>query len=71
MADAMNSIPCKYLRTKSMYILTSPEEALADKDDTNTSPCFFWCNRTQTAVGHDDRPVHKAACIPTRSCFEQ
>jgi hypothetical protein len=54
-----------------MYVLAAPEEAFADQADTNTSPCFFWCNRTQTAVGHDDRPVHKHACIPTRSCFEE
>ena len=53
-----------------MYVGTTPEEAFADKEGERVTPCHFWCNRTQTVVGVDDRPVHKDACVPGRSCFE-
>ncbi|MGA2685480.1 MAG: hypothetical protein ABSF51_10545 [Verrucomicrobiota bacterium] len=67
----MNQTFCRHLRTKSLYIGTPPEEAFADKEDGRVTPCHFWCNRTQTVVGLDDRPVHKDACRPSRSCFEE
>jgi hypothetical protein len=67
----MNHFVCKNLRTKSMYTLATPEEALADKEGSSGSPCHFWCNLTQTVVGADDRPVHKQACNPSRRCYEE
>jgi hypothetical protein len=67
----MNPVFCKHLRTKRMYVDATPEEAFADKEDGQTTPCHFWCNLTQTVVGVDDRPVHKHACKPSRSCFEE
>ena len=54
-----------------MFIGATQEEAFADKDDGRTMPCNFWCNRTQTVVGVDDRPVHKTDCRPPRSCYEE
>ena len=54
-----------------MFIGATPEEAFADKEDEHATPCHFWCNLTQTVVGVDDRPVHKDACQPSRSCFEE
>lgn len=54
-----------------MYIDATPDEAFADKEDGQTTPCHFWCNLTQTVVGVDDRPVHKSACAPGRTCFEK
>jgi hypothetical protein len=62
---------CKHLRTKSLYIGATQQEAFADKEGEYVTPCHFWCNRTQTVVGVDDRPVHKAACVQGRSCFEE
>ncbi len=67
----MNVIFCKHLRTKKMYVDTTPEEALADKEGMEASTCHFWCNRTQTVVGPDDERVHKTTCSPSRSCFEE
>jgi hypothetical protein len=67
----MNPVFCKHLRTKSMYVGATPEEAFADKDSAEASPCHFWCNLTQTVVGVDDRPVHKDMCKSSRSCFEE
>jgi hypothetical protein len=67
----MERIFCKHLRTKSLYVGATPAEAFAEKEGEQLTPCHFWCNRTQTVVGLDDRPVHKSACIPGRSCFEQ
>jgi hypothetical protein len=67
----MNDIFCKHLRTKKMFTGATPEEAFADKEGEHVTPCHFWCNRTQTVVGVDDRPVHKSACRPGRPCFEE
>jgi hypothetical protein len=52
-----------------MYVDATPEEAFADKEGEHVTPCHFWCNRTQTVVGVDDRAVHKGKS--SRSCFEE
>jgi len=62
---------CKHLRTKSLFIGRRPEEAFAEKEGDDVTPSHFWCNRTQSVVGVDGRPAHKAACSPSRSCFEK
>jgi hypothetical protein len=67
----MNLTICKHLRTKKMYVEATVEEALAEKSGAEASPCHYWCNRTQTVAGPDDRPVHKAACGPARSCYQE
>ena len=68
----MNSTYCKHLRTKSLFVGATPEEAFADKEGADVTPCHFWCNLTQREVGVDDRPVHKQNCNnPSRSCFEE
>jgi hypothetical protein len=67
----MNDVFCKHLRTKKMFTGATPEEAFADKQGEQVTPCHFWCNRTQTVVGVDDQPVHKSVCTPDRTCFEQ
>ena len=67
----MSQTFCKHLRTKTLFTGATPEEAFADKADGHTTPCHFWCNRTQTVVGLDDQPVHKHVCTPGRSCFEE
>ncbi|MDE3068624.1 MAG: hypothetical protein KGJ60_13900 [Verrucomicrobiota bacterium] len=67
----MSQTICKHLRTKRIYIDATPEEAFADKNGAEASPCHFWCNLTQTVVGADDRPAHKATCNASRRCFEE
>lgn len=67
----MNTVFCKHLRTKKMYTGATVAEAFADKHGEYTTPCHFWCNRTQTVVGQDDQPVHKNSCIPGRICYEE
>jgi hypothetical protein len=67
----MNNIVCKHLRTKKMFTGATPAEAFADKAGEDVTPCHFWCNRTQSAVGVDDQPVHKNVCAPGRTCFEE
>ncbi len=66
----MNPVYCKHLRTKKLYIADTPEVAFSAPEDVQGTACHFWCNLTQTVVGVDDRPVHKHACQPSRSCFE-
>ncbi len=67
----MSPIFCKHLRTKKMFTGATTEEAFADKHGDEVTPCHFWCNRTQSVAGVDDQPVHKNACKPSRSCFEE
>jgi hypothetical protein len=68
----MSQTFCKHLRTKSLYTGSTAEEAFADKRGEHVTPCHFWCNRTQSVVGVDDRPVHKTSCSDTtRSCFQE
>jgi len=61
---------CKHLRTKSMFVGSTPEEAFAEKEGEHITPCHFWCNLTQTVTGADDRLVHKSSCNESRQCFE-
>jgi hypothetical protein len=66
----MNTNFCRHLRTKSMYLGRTTEEAFAQKKIEEATPCHVWCNRTQSVVGVDDRPVGKNVCNSTRPCFE-
>jgi hypothetical protein len=65
--------PCRFLRSKTMYIPQVGEvEAIAPtKDATADAACHYWCNRTLTEVGFDDQPVHRDVCRPGRACFEE
>jgi hypothetical protein len=67
----MNMIFCQHLRTKKMFTGATADEAFAEKHDEHVTPCHYWCNRTQTAVGVDDQPVHKNVCTPSRTCFAE
>jgi hypothetical protein len=67
----MNANRCRHLRTKKMYTAAHPDEAFAEKVGENVTPCHFWCNLTQSAVGADDQPAHQETCTPGRSCFEE
>ena len=67
----MSQTFCKHLRTKKMFTGATTEEAFADKRGDEVTPCHFWCNRTQSVVGVDDRPAHKNSCDESRSCFEE
>lgn len=66
----MNPTYCRHLRTKKMFTGATAEEAFAEKHGENMTPCHFWCNRTQSVVGVDDKQVHKNTCQEGRSCFE-
>ena len=61
--------PCLHLRTKRMYIPALAENAAQD-DAHSGDQSFYWCNKTLTALGVDDDPVHPCACRPGRSCHE-
>jgi len=54
-----------------MFTGATADEAFAEKHDEHVTPCHYWCNRTQTAVGVDDQPVHKNVCTPSRTCFAE
>ena len=63
------SQPCRHLRTKRMYIPALAEGALDLEQDTNDQS-FYWCNKTLSALGRDDRPAHPCVCQPGRTCHE-
>jgi hypothetical protein len=62
-------VPCRYLRTKKMYVPAQEDAAFSNKFDPNSfSHC--WCNRTMTEIGEDDKLVSFRACLsPERSCY--
>ncbi|HUK81989.1 MAG TPA: hypothetical protein VLZ12_05085 [Verrucomicrobiae bacterium] len=66
----MNERPCKHLRTKKLFIPEDATEAFAEQTE-HGAEAFFWCNRTLTHVGVDDRPVHVKLCVRGRCCFEE
>ena len=61
------SVPCRHLRTKRMYVPALAEGAL---DHEQNDQSFYWCNRTLSALGLDDNTVHPCVCQPGRSCHE-
>jgi len=65
----IQSVPCRHLRTKKMYIPALADGAL-DMEPSADDQSFYWCNRTLTALGRDDNPVHPCVCQPGRSCHE-
>ncbi len=62
---------CKHLRTKKMFTVATLEEALQPETPAHELTCHFWCNKTQTVVGADDRPAHREICNASRRCFEE
>jgi hypothetical protein len=67
------SAPCRFLRNKKMFVPRAGEDdAVAPPEGAGAdSACHYWCNRTLTEVGLDDRPVHRDVCGPGRVCFEE
>lgn len=47
-----------------------PEDVLEREEDNTVSACHFWCNRTLTVAGPDDRPAGRNICNASRRCFE-
>ena len=66
----MNEPVCKHLRTKKLYIPEHSAEAFAEPAEPGAE-AFYWCNRTLTATGVDDQPVHVRLCTRERCCFEE
>jgi hypothetical protein len=61
--------PCRFLRTKRMYIPALAKDALGPEQDANDQS-FYWCNKTLSALGRDDNQVHPCVCQPGRTCHE-
>ena len=53
-----------------MFIPEHEAEALAEQTEPGAE-AFYWCNRTLSEIGADDRPAHLRTCIPGRKCFEE
>jgi hypothetical protein len=60
-------VPCRFLRTKRMYIPALADGALDFKED---GQACYWCNKTLSALGRDDNQVHPSLCQPGRACHE-
>ena len=60
--------PCKYLRSKEIYVTGNPDPV--DPEDAGTHRYNCWCNRTQHVVGLDQEVVERATCVEGRECFE-
>lgn len=65
----MDKLPCKYLRTKRLFIPALAADAFSlEENPHEVVQC--WCNKTMTEVGLDDRHVSYEDCTePKRSCY--
>jgi hypothetical protein len=62
------SVPCRHLRNKGMYVYTDGVGREAHPDYDNT---IYWCLKTMKEFGPDDDFVGGEECrSPTRSCYE-
>ena len=66
----MNTPVCKYLRTKKMFVPGHEAEAPTESTESGAD-AFYWCNRTLSEIGSDDKLAHLRTCIPGRKCFEE
>ncbi len=57
---------CRYLRTKSFYTAEKNEKTLTEESPGRA----FWCVRSVSAIGPDDRIVGPSECSAERVCFE-
>ena len=60
----MKQAPCRFLRTKKMYIPAQAERALVEREYPAESP-HCWCNKTMMELGPDDLPVSIEDCANT------
>ncbi len=65
------TILCKHLRTKSMFIPALAQELASEPDQQLSHSAHYWCNCTVTETGPDDQPVGPQRCTPARRCFEE
>jgi len=53
-----------------MFVPGHEAEALSEQNELGAD-AFYWCNRTLSEIGSDDRPAHLRTCTPGRKCFEE
>jgi hypothetical protein len=67
----MERTPCRYLRTKRLFIPNLATDAFA-QSERRDEICQCWCNRTMTELGLDDRQVSFQYCTdPARACYRE
>ncbi len=65
--DLVGKPPCKYLRSKEIYVTGNPDPI--DPLEAGTHRYNCWCNKTQHVVGPDEEVVERATCIDGRGCY--
>ncbi len=66
----MEQEPCRYLRTKRLFIPDLATDAFAQLERKDEI-CQCWCNKTMREVGLDSRHVSFKACTDgARSCYQ-
>ena len=64
----VESVPCRHLRSKGMYVYTDGHPGGSPDDCDNT---IYWCLQTMKGFGPDDERVDGPDCRdPNRSCYE-
>ena len=62
------SVPCRHLRSKGMYVYTDDTNEDSPEDFDST---VYWCLQTMKNFGPDDDMVDGRECrVPSRSCYE-
>ncbi len=57
---------CRYLRTKSFYTAEKHEQTLTEESPGRA----FWCVRSASGIGPDEKIVEPSSCDARRACFE-
>lgn len=62
------AVPCRHLRTKSMFVYTDASFDLMGRDDDGS---IYWCVHTMKNFGPDDDFVDRTSCCDgSRACYE-
>jgi hypothetical protein len=67
MPEPVSEPPCMHLRSKAIYVTGNPDPEDASETGSHRYSC--WCNQTLRAMGPDEQPVERPACISGRGCF--
>ena len=67
-AEAIVAPPCRFLRSKGMYVYTDGSYGESHEDYDNT---IYWCQKTQKDFGPDHAYVGRPDCCEaSRGCYE-
>jgi len=62
---------CRLLRTKNAFANYAADELHSPWQAGESSTAVFWCLKTMTTCGPDDRYAHPTTCRAGRPCYRE